>query len=153
MRVVLALALVASMFGAPKPRQKEMIMKKLTPVLHVENIEPSLPFWEDQLGFSRTAEVPHEDKLGFVILEKDGIEIMYQTRASVVADNPAIAESLPVSGALLFIEVEELDPIDEALKDYERAAPRRTTFYGADEIVVREPGGNLVVFAEFGDPD
>jgi len=27
--------------------------------------------------------------------------------------------------------------------------PRRTTFYGADELIVREPGGNVVTFAQF----
>ena len=30
----------------------------------------------------------------------------------------------------------------------EVVVPRRQTFYGADEIGVREPGGNLVMFAQ-----
>jgi hypothetical protein len=28
--------------------------------------------------------------------------------------------------------------------------PRRTTFYGSQELIVREPGGNAVTFAQFG---
>ena len=36
-------------------------MKKVTPVLYVEEIEPALPFWMDRLGFEKTAEVPHGD--------------------------------------------------------------------------------------------
>lgn len=35
-------------------------MKKLTPVLYVESIEPALPFWEDRLGFQRVVEVPRD---------------------------------------------------------------------------------------------
>ena len=60
-----------------------MKMNRLTPVLMVEAIEPCLPFWVDRLGFSKTVEVPHGDRLGFAILVRDGVELMYQTRASV----------------------------------------------------------------------
>jgi len=56
-------------------------MKKLTPVLYVDAIEPCLPFWVDRLGFSKTVEVPHENAIGFVILARDGLELMYQTWA------------------------------------------------------------------------
>jgi hypothetical protein len=123
-------------------------MKKITPVLYVEEIEPVLDFWE-RLGFRRAAEVPEGDRLGFVILEKDGVELMYQTRASVESDVPALADT-PMGGALLFVEVNVLDAVERALGDVPRVFPRRTTFYGADEIGVREPGGNAITFAKMG---
>ena len=69
-----------------------MSVKKVTPLLFVEEIEPCLSFWE-KVGFTRGPEVPHGDKLGFVILQKDDVEIMYQTRASVAADIPPLASS------------------------------------------------------------
>ena len=125
-------------------------MKKLTPILYVERIEPAIAFWVDRLGFARTAEVPHEAHLGFLILQKDGVEVMYQTRDSVHADAPALAERLPMEGSLLFIEVDDLDGVERALEGVERVVPRRKTPYGADEIFVREPAGNLVGFAQFG---
>jgi hypothetical protein len=123
-------------------------MKKVTPILYVEAIEPSLSFWQ-RLGFERTAEVPEGDALGFVILARGGVEVMYQTRASVAADVPALA-STPMRGAILFIEVDDLDAVADALSGHEVAVPRRTTFYGADELWLREPAGNLVGFAQFG---
>jgi hypothetical protein len=123
-------------------------MKKLTPILAVEAIEPSLPFWVDALGFTKSVEVPHGDALGFVILEKDGYEVMLQTVASIKGDAPAIAPA--PCGSILFIEVEELSAIEEAVAGYELLIARRKTFYGAEEIFVREPGGNVVGFAEFG---
>ncbi|MFW6078722.1 MAG: hypothetical protein ACODAE_03825, partial [Gemmatimonadota bacterium] len=79
-------------------------VKKITPLLYVEEIEPVLPFWVDRLGFEVTAEVPEGDRLGFVILARDGEEVMYQTRASVESDLPALADS-PMRGSILFIEV------------------------------------------------
>lgn len=124
-------------------------MKKLTPVLYVEEIEPVLPFWVDRLGFTKVADVPEGDRLGFVILSRGGVEIMYQTRASVQGDIPQLADT-PMGGALLFIEVEELDPVERALQGVEPVVPRRKTFYGADELIVREPGGNVVTFAQMG---
>ncbi len=56
---------------------------KITPILFVDEIEPSLEFWTGRLGF----------------------------------------------------------------QNVEVAMPERKTFYGMREIVVREPGGNLVCFA------
>lgn len=125
-------------------------MKKLTPVLYVESIEPVLPFWMERLGFEKTAEVPEGEALGFVILQKGGVEIMYQTRASVASDVPPLADT-PMRGALLFIQVENLDEVARALEGIELVVPRRTTFYGSEELIVREPAGNVVTFAEFGE--
>ena len=64
-------------------------MRKLSPLLTVEAIEPCLSFWVERLGFAKTVEVPEGSSLGFVILAKDGVEIMYQSRASVEKDIPA----------------------------------------------------------------
>jgi hypothetical protein len=72
-------------------KEKKGMFKKLTPVLFVKEIEPVLPFWVEGLGFTKTAEAPEGDKLGFVILERDGVEVMCQTYASVDKDMPAIA--------------------------------------------------------------
>ncbi|MBA2671208.1 MAG: VOC family protein [Gemmatimonadetes bacterium] len=125
-------------------------MKKLTPVVYVEEIEPVLPFWIDRLGFEITAEVPEGERMGFVILQKGDVEVMYQSRESVRKDLPQLADS-PMSGTFLFIQVRDLDSIERALEGVEQVVPRRTTFYGADEIIVREPAGNVVTFAAFGE--
>jgi catechol 2,3-dioxygenase-like lactoylglutathione lyase family enzyme len=125
-----------------------MKLMKMTPILYVEAIEPCLPFWTDRLGFSLTTQVPQDDRIGFVILERAGIEVMMQTRASVEADVPAVAAT-PRGASILFIEVESLDPVLAAVDGVPVVVPRRTTFYGADEIFVREPGGNIIGFAAF----
>lgn len=120
-------------------------LKRISPVLLVDAIEPCLPFWE-ALGFEKMADVPHGGRLGFVILEKSGLEVMYQTRESVAADIPALADA-PGGGTFLFLEVMDLDATIEAIGDAPVVFPRRKTFYGMDEICVREPGGNVITFA------
>jgi uncharacterized glyoxalase superfamily protein PhnB len=121
-------------------------MKKLTPVLMVDDIEPVLPFWK-RLAFQVTTEVPEGERLGFVILAKDGVEVMYQTRASIGNDIPALAER-PTGAAFLFIEVDDVAAVEKAIATAP-LMPRRTTFYGADELIVEDPAGNAVTFAQF----
>jgi uncharacterized glyoxalase superfamily protein PhnB len=121
-------------------------MKKLTPVLVVDQVEPCAAFWTGALGFERTAEVPHGGELGFVMLQREAVEIMYQSRASVAADLPALAEG--VHRTVLYIEVADLDAVAAAVAGAEVVQERRTTFYGMMEIAVREPGGNVVIFAQ-----
>ncbi len=123
-------------------------MKKVTPVLMVEEIEPVLPFWVDRLGFEKTVELPHEGRLGFVILAKGPLEIMYQSVASVRADIAPLADT-PAASSFLFIEVDDLEPIVKALEGVAPVVPRRQTFYGADELIVRDPAGNAITFARF----
>lgn len=120
-------------------------VESLAPVLFVDSIEPCLPFWVDQLGFGVAVTVPEGEKLGFAIIAKDGIEIMYQTYDSVAKDMPALANMR--SSVALYLHVENLEAVIERLGQAEIVAPRRQTFYGADEIFVRTYGGHVVGFA------
>jgi hypothetical protein len=125
-------------------------MKKLTPVFVVERIEPCLDFWVNRLGFAKTVEVPHGDALGFVILARGNVEIMYQTVDSVREDAPVMLEgrSDGASPNGTYIEVSDIDDVEKRLAAWEITVPRRTTFYGATEIGVREPAGNFIMFAQ-----
>jgi uncharacterized glyoxalase superfamily protein PhnB len=122
-------------------------MKKLTPILLVEEIEVSLPFWK-RLGFEITAEVPHEDRTGFAILTSGPIEIMMQTFSSALADVPGAVSTREPGSAVLYFEVEDVAAISEKIEGAPVVVPLRKTFYGATEIFVREPGGHVVGFAQ-----
>ncbi len=154
MRLAAILGVVITVLGsfAFAPNPKNPTMTKLTPVLVVDAIEPCLPFWVDRLGFTKTIAVPKDDHLVFVALEKDGVEVMYQTRSSVAADAPVMAD-LPFGGpAHLYIEVSDFDAVERALEGAEIIVPRRMTSYGATEIVVREPCGHFIGFASSASP-
>jgi uncharacterized glyoxalase superfamily protein PhnB len=131
--------------GMPLPA-----LRQLTPVLIVEAVEPCLKFWTDRLGFEVTNQVPGPDgKLIFASVQKAGIEIMYQTRASVISEQPGSAGELMGHSVALFITVGDLDTVAKALEGAPVVKPRHETFYGSTEIYVREPGGNTVGFAQF----
>jgi catechol 2,3-dioxygenase-like lactoylglutathione lyase family enzyme len=125
------------------------VCRKATPVLYVEAIAPSLAFWRDRLGFAVTAEVPGEDGPAFVILVGNGIELMLQTTASLAADPHAINMDWRGDRSCLFVEVDDIDALANALEGCDIVAPQHETFYGATEIGYREPGGHFVTFAQF----
>jgi hypothetical protein len=120
---------------------------KITAVLMVDEIEKSLPFWIDRMGFTKTVDVPEGDRLGFVILVKEGAELMLQTIESVRKDGPQFVPTARSFNVCLFIEVEDFGDILKRLEGYPIALSERTTFYGMREIGVHEPGGHIVVFA------
>jgi uncharacterized glyoxalase superfamily protein PhnB len=123
-------------------------VKRITPVLFVKEIEPILPFWVDALGFTKTIEVPHDGKLGFVALQKSATEVMYQTYASVDHDMPTIAEATRKGPTFLYIEVDDLNAVLAALKNSKIAQPERTAFYGMREVGYQDPAGHFITFAQ-----
>ncbi len=122
--------------------------EKDQPVLLVEEIEPCMKFWVERLGFEKTVEVPDGNTLGFIILRKGNVEIMYQTFASAAKDVSALEKETNIGPTFLYVEVGKLDPILDAMKGANVFLPVRTTFYGAKEIGVKDPAGHFVVFAE-----
>jgi uncharacterized glyoxalase superfamily protein PhnB len=136
----------------PKPSKKEthMTVKKLTPILFAEEIEPCLKFWIERLGFDKTIDVPDRNKLSFAILQKGSVELMYQTYASAEKDITTISSEVRKGPSFLYVEIENLDEIVNALKGVNVAMPVRTTFYGAKEIGVKDPAGHVVIFAQLG---
>ena len=127
------------------------MLKQLTPVLVVKQVEPCLGFWTGRLGFKKVHEVPGPDgKVMFASVEREGVEIMYQTRASVIADHPAMEKQLEGHSIVLFITVDDLDTVEKAVAGAPVVKVRHKTSYGSEEIYVMEPGGNTVGFAEMG---
>ena len=132
---------------------KSAAVKKITPILFAQEIEPCIQFWTERLGFNKTAEVPEGDKLGFVILEKDGVELMYQSYSSVEKDNASTAAQARKGPTFLYIDVDDLNTALTATRGAEIVMPVRSTFYGAKEFGVKDPAGHHVIFAQQGAAD
>jgi uncharacterized glyoxalase superfamily protein PhnB len=129
---------------------KTMMMKRITPVLFAEEVEPCVKFWVERLGFEKTAEVPEGNQLAFAMLRKGSVELMYQSYASADKDVAAISQVVRKGPSFLYVEVDSLDQTIAAIPGAEVVIPVRTTFYGAREISIKDPAGHFVTFAEFG---
>ena len=91
-------------------------VQKITTVLAVEAVQPSLEFWQDRLGFECTVTVPHENTVGFAILTKDNTEIMLQSVDSIRADLGSTSREVSGRSAALFIEVADLAAVEQAME-------------------------------------
>jgi len=120
-------------------------MAVLTPILVVDEIEPCIAFWTERLRFQKTTEAPHEGRLGFVILERNGVEVMYQSKASLSVDLPQLAGR--GERAVLYMQVENIEELEAKMAGIEPVIPMRQTFYGAAEIGFADPAGNVVIFS------
>ncbi len=125
-----------------------MRVNRCTPILLVDRVEPCLDFWA-RLGFVKTNEVPGPDGLVFASIAKDDLELMYQTKASVLAEMPQMAAEIEGRNVSLFLEVDDLDAAERATAGAPVVKARHETFYGSTEFYVREPGGVMVGFAQF----
>ena len=127
--------------------------ESIAPVLIVEHVAPSRDFFRDRLGFVQTTVIADGDELAFAMLEKDGVEVMIQSHASLLEDvGPdaarAVNETISGRGAVgLYVTVSDVDLVVPAVADADVIVPLRKTFYGMHEITVREPGGHAVTFA------
>jgi hypothetical protein len=125
-----------------------MKISRATPVLFVDAVEPTRDFFT-LLGFTVMFDVPEGDRLGFAGLEKDGVQVMVETKGNA-NEGAAIREITRNSrGSVVFIEVDNLDAVITALATEKAIVERHTTAYGADEISFMEPGGHVVTFARF----
>lgn len=139
----------ATLQASPIEEKESMNVKKITPVMLVNEIEPILPFWIDRLGFAKTIEVPDGNKLAFVAFQKGSVEVMYQTYASVEHDAPpAMAAAARKGPTYLYLEVDNLDATLAAMKDVQKVMPERTAFYGMREFAVQDPAGHFITFAQ-----
>jgi uncharacterized glyoxalase superfamily protein PhnB len=119
-----------------------------TPIMIVDHIEPSLEFWVKRLGYQKIAEVPHGNELGFILLEKDGNQVMMQTRKSVAEDSPATLEQPMEHTVVQYIDVDSLDEVLKCVEGMKLLMGPRETFYGAREILLKDPAGYMIMFAE-----
>jgi len=129
---------------------KSAEVRKITPILFAEEIESCIQFWTERIGFQKTIEVPEGDKIGFVLLEKNGLELMYQSFASVDKDNAAIGAAVRKGPSFLYIEVAEINAAQAAVKGAEIVMPMRTTFYQSKEFGIIDPVGHYLIFAQQG---
>jgi uncharacterized glyoxalase superfamily protein PhnB len=119
---------------------------EVTPMLIVGAVEPTRAFFCDRLGFAALTDVEHNGAIGFSLLRRGEVAIMVQSDASVRADAGENYVPGPYKAAI-YIEVDDVPALVPEVADADVVLPLRRTPYGRHEIAVREPGGNIVVFA------
>jgi lactoylglutathione lyase len=124
-------------------------LNKLTPNIMVEDVNRTLQFYKETLGFEIVATVPDEGRFDWAMLKRDGVEIMFQSRASLGAEIPALQQR-EIGGALTFyMNIEGVKELYADLKGKVSIVQEmHTTFYGAQEFAIQDSDGYILSFAE-----
>ncbi len=122
---------------------------KLTPNLLVADVERSLAFYVNTLGFARGLTVPGESPFVFGSVTNGGIEIFFNEAGGAVKEYPGFAGKPIGCTGTLFIEVEGVNALYERLQGKAPIVmPIETKFYGMREFAITDPDGYVITFAE-----
>jgi uncharacterized glyoxalase superfamily protein PhnB len=127
-----------------------MTFKKLTPNLVVRDVEASLNFYRNILGFDLGFTVPEQAPYVFGSVTSGAVEIFFNDHKAVAEDYPALSAK-PIGGSLtLFIEVKGIADLYKKLQQHgvNITMPIKDQFYGMREFAFEAPEGWIITFAE-----
>ena len=159
------LVISATLLGGCKDKKQEdiegenIMYKKLTTNMMVEDITRTVDFYSDVLGFEFVMGVPEDSQeivttmqkgqaLGFAIMKCGDIEMMFQAKKSLTEEIPEFS-GMEIGGSLAFyIDVEDVKGLYAELKDKVTIIKdMQTTFYGKQEFYIRDCNGYILTFA------
>ena len=122
---------------------------KLTPNLLVSNVERSLAFYVDELGFAQGMTVPDASPFVFAQVTNGAVEIFFNDAKGAVEEYPSLGgRPLGLTGTI-FIEVQNIHALHDRLKDRVTIVmPFVTQWYGMMEFAIADPDGYIITFAE-----
>ena len=121
-----------------------MTVQTCKPLLNVADIEMSLTFWRDLIGFEEVNRFDHKGELVFASLRSGEVELMLNARGG----DPAPRRARPhYTEAVIYLGVESVHDLVRDLRAKGCDAPDpETEQYGLDEIVLRDPDGYEIAF-------
>jgi lactoylglutathione lyase len=128
---------------------QQLSATKLTPNLLVSNVERSLAFYEDVLGFTRGMTVPEQSPLVFASVTSGPVEIFLNDRSTVTKESPQMAGLAFGGGNTMFIEIIGVDDAYDRIKSSAKVImPIVTQWYGMREFAIEDPDGYVITIAE-----
>ena len=121
-----------------------MTVQSCKPLLNVADIEASLGFWRDLIGFEVTTRFEHEGRLAFANLRSGEVELMLNARGG----DPEPRRARPhYTEAVIYFGVASVHDLvrDLRAKGFDAPDPEAQE-YGLDEITLRDPDGYEIAF-------
>lgn len=124
-------------------------MKKLTPNLMVTDVNKTVEFYKNILGFETVMTAPQEGTLYWALMKNDAVEIMFQAKESISQEISAFKDK-EVGGSLtLYIDVTDIKALYNKVKDHVAIVQEmHTTSYGAQEFAINDVNGYVLAFAQ-----
>lgn len=124
--------------------------KSMTTNLMVENVDESVAFYRDILGFSVINSVPKDSgDLQFAIISRDNLMLMLQEKGNLIEEYPILNTSKVHPSVTLYIMVGNFDDLYKEIRSkHEILCDIHNTFYGAKEFAIADNSGYVLTFTE-----
>ncbi len=137
-----------------------MEMKKIAPNFAVQDIEKTVTFYRDVLGFKLEMAVS-EDKSGveqelseqkkyiYAMMTRGSVQVMFQRTDSIGEDVPPL-KGMPIGASVSFyMEVEDINALYQEIKPKAEVVKElETAWYGMQEFYIKDCNGYILGFAE-----
>ena len=121
---------------------KTSTIRAVWPLLVVDDLDASIAFWTQRLGFSIVGRAEADGRVFWCRLERDGASIMLESGES----EPAPA-SIRGKGVVFYFVCEDVDSyLAEVTRRGLDIEPPTNTYYGMRQIFVPEPNGYSICF-------
>ena len=139
---------------------RTMALNKLTPNLMVEDVNRTVEFYHDVLGFEFVMGVIEElqeiltsyqpdRSLDYAMMKCGNVEIMFQAEKSLAMALPVL-KGMGLGGTFtLYMELDDVSDMYARVKDTVTVVKDlHTTFYGMQELYIKDCNGYILAFAE-----
>jgi len=124
-------------------------LSSLIPNLIVSDVERSVAFYRDVLGFTLEQTVPDASPWVFAIMRSGPVEIYLNAPGPAVEEYPAFKDRAIGGTLTLFIRVTGIRAAYESLKKRVQVVmPLEKKWYGPTEFAFIDPDGYVITFAE-----
>jgi uncharacterized glyoxalase superfamily protein PhnB len=126
-----------------------MEFKDLMPNLMVKNVDKTVEFYTNVLGFSVLQTVPENAPFVFAIVNANGVLISFQEEKSIKEEYPQLNE-FPQGGCLtLYIHVIDVKELFEKVNGKTKIAKEmHDTPHGSKDFAVEDCNGYILTFSQ-----
>lgn len=128
-----------------------MKLNSLTPNLMVEDVNKTVDWYAETLGFELGMSVPESGEFDWAMIKHGEVTLMFQSRTSLAGDIEAFRD-LPVGASgNFYIQVDDVKSLyDKIRESVEIVSDLKKTFYGSEEVSFKDLNGYILTFAQFG---
>ncbi|MBE7443192.1 MAG: VOC family protein [Flavobacteriales bacterium] len=127
-----------------------MMLNSLTPNLMVNDVEETIEYYTDILGFTLLKTVPEKGNPDWAMVKRNDVILMFQSAKSLKDELPKLKSQKPGGGLTFYIKVDRITELHEELVDneVEIIADLESTFYDTIEFSIIDNNGYVLTFSE-----
>lgn len=127
-----------------------MALNTLTPNLMVNDVEETIEYYTDILGFTLLKTVPEKGNPDWAMVKRNDVILMFQSANSLKDELPKLKSQKPGGGLTFYIKVDRITELHEELveNEVEIIADLESTFYDTIEFSIIDNNGYVLTFSE-----